>query len=183
MADAASVVVAEICRTGGELPLGHLDRLIRAIAGADRIYLHAVGRCGLVVRCFAVRLVQLGLQPQLVGDNATTAITPADGLVVASGSGETRSAVLIAEQAQALGVSVLAITAHGGSTLGRLADAPIVLPGVAKTDHVDAAASRQPPGSLFEQMLFCFLEEAVVRLAADRDPDFQTIRRRHANLE
>lgn len=183
MGDSPSIVVSEIVRTGAGLPLDRIDTLVAAVTRHQRIYLHAVGRCGLVVRCFVIRLAQLGFDVSFVGDITTTAVAPDDALIVASGSGRTGTAVLIAEQGKARGLPLTAITASDTSPLARLADTTITLPGVPKDASFDPSVSRQPPGSLFEQMLFCFLEETVVRLTSAMDPRFETIERRHANLE
>ena len=183
MAEQRSVVLEEIVRFGAALPLARLDELCEAIGAAERVFLHGVGRSGLVLRLLAVRLTHLSLRCHVVGEATTPAIGPRDLLIAASGSGMTPGVVAIAERARAAGAAVVALTAHGEAALARDTAPVIVLPGTAKTDHPAAVGSRQPPGSLFEQMLMLFLEELTLRLVAIRRLSCDAMARRHANLE
>lgn len=185
MADPSSRVAAEIARLVPALPLVQLDPLVAALNGAPRVYLHAVGRTGNVLRMFAIRAAQIGLDIRMVGAPTTTAITGQDLLLAASGSGVTSTVVSVAEQARALAVPVWALTATVPSRLAGLADHIVLIPGVAKTapEAGQNGHSVQPPGSLFEQMLLLFLEEAVLRLMRVRGVGADHLVRRHANLE
>ncbi|MBE0532266.1 MAG: SIS domain-containing protein [Rhodospirillales bacterium] len=176
-------MIAEIVRYAAVLPLDRLNGLVDSVSSADRVFVHAVGRCGMVVGMFATRLAHLEIPCFVVGERTTPAAGHGDLLVSASGSGDTSSTVLIAERARAAGTRVLGLTAHPEARIARHVDEMIVLPVPAKTDHPDAKRSVQPPGSLFEQLLLCFLDEAVLRLARQRDANFEMIQRRHANLE
>ena len=184
MADNAhSEVASEIARHAPLLPVGRLDELLRAVTSADRVFVCAVGRCGLVLKMFATRLAQLGIRCYVVGDLTTPSIGDGDVLIAASGSGVTPTVVLLASRARMFGVKVIGLSAHEDAEFARNVDSVITLPVPAKTDPIDRKQSVQPPGSLFEQLLLCFLEEAILRLARQQDEGFQTIRSRHANLE
>ena len=165
-----------------ELPLDRLEPLVAALGASSRVYLHAAGRSGNVMRMFAIRAVQIGLDIRMVGEPTTTAITDEDLLLVASGSGETATVLTVVRQALEIAVPVWALTATATSRLASLADPVILLPGVAKTGE-NASGSAQPPGSLFEQMLFIFLEEAVLQLMQRRGVGAEHLMCRHANLE
>lgn len=178
----ASPVMAEIAACLPRLPLDSVPRFAGALLGAPRFYIHGVGRCGLLMRGFAVRAAQLALPVAVVGEPGTTAAAAGDLVVVGSGSGATPTAVAIAEAGRRAGARVLGLTAVADAPLARVADECILIPGVAKTG-LGGDVSAQPPGSLFEQMLFLFLEETVLDLARRLDPGFALIRRRHANLE
>jgi 6-phospho-3-hexuloisomerase len=183
MAERRSVVLDEIVRFGASLPLARLDEVCEAIGAAERVYLHGVGRSGLVLRLLAVRLTHLALPCHVVGEATTPAIGPRDLLIAASGSGTTPGVVAIAARARAAGATVVALTAHGEATVAGAATHVIVLPGVAKSDDPAAIGSRQPPGSLFEQMLMLFVEELTLRLAGIWQLSYDAMARRHANLE
>ncbi|WP_127144638.1 SIS domain-containing protein [Pelagibacterium montanilacus] len=176
-------VLGEIMATARSIPFSETARLAAAIGSAPRIYIHGLGRCGHVMKMFSIRLAQLGLPVQLVGEPTALAAREGDLLVVGSGTGETRGTVSIAEKAVGFGLDMIALSATEESTLARLGSDPIILPGVSKLDAAAAARSIQPPGSLFEQMLFCFLEQTVVEIARTRDPGYADVRRQHANLE
>lgn len=183
MADAAApVVLAEITSAAAKLPLGDIAGLCDAIAAAPRVFIHAAGRCGLVMRGFAVRLAHLGIPVSVVGEPSTVAGEPGDLLLVGSGSGRTETTLAIARGARVAGLRIIALTASAEAPLAAVASNVVLIPGMAK-DGGGGLPSLQPPGSLFEQMLMLFLEETVIALARDRDPGFALIRRRHANLE
>ena len=185
MAERHSLVAAEIAQLLPALPWDDLDELVEILCDAGRVYLYAVGRTAGVVRMFAIRAVQIGLDVRLVGDATTTAITADDVLLVASGSGETETVLTIVDQAVAMRVPVWALTAEPDAPLASRAGRVILLPGVAKSaaSHGQARSSLQPPGSLFEQMLLVFLEEAVLRLMQHRGVEADYLMTTHANLE
>ena len=183
MTEALPDVVAEFHRTAGAIPFAAAPELVARILAAPAIYVHGIGRCGLIMRTFTIRLAQLGLPVYPVGDASTPAASAGDLAIIGSGTGETSSVITIAERARLAGMTMVGLTATPGSRLARLVDHAIFIPGVAKAETPDATRSRQPPGSLFEQMLFCFLEQLVVDIAGKRDPDYAAVRRRHANLE
>jgi 6-phospho-3-hexuloisomerase len=178
---ATSAVLAEINALAAHLPLDASATLCDALAAAPAVHVHGVGRCGLLMRGFAMRLGHLGLPVSVVGETTARAAEPGDLLLVGSGSGRTEGALAIARAGRAIGTQVVALTANRDAPLGALADETIVIPGQAKDGA--GRASIQPPGSLFEQLLLVFLEETVLTLARRLDPGFALIRRRHANLE
>ncbi len=183
MAEAARpAVLAEILGAAPGLPVGEIPALADAVQGAKRVHVHAAGRCGLVMRGFAIRLAHLAIPVSVVGEPSTVAAEAGELLLVGSGSGRTETTLAIARAGRAAGTRIIALTASAEAPLAAIADQVIVIPGTAK-DGAGSLASIQPPGSLFEQMLMLFLEETVLALARARDPGFATIRRRHANLE
>lgn len=183
MAEAATpVVLAEILGAAERLPLGEIEGLCNAIMKAPHVFVHGAGRCGLVMRSFAVRLAHLGIPVAVVGEPSTVAGEPGDLLLVGSGSGRTETTLAIARGARAAGLRIIALTASAEAPLAAVASNVVLIPGMAK-DGGGSLPSRQPPGSLFEQMLMLFCEETVISLTRIRDPGFAMIRRRHANLE
>jgi 6-phospho-3-hexuloisomerase len=179
---ATTVVLAEILAAAGKLPVGEIEGLCNAIMKAPHVFVHGVGRCGLVMRSFAVRLAQLGIPVAVVGEPSTVAGEPGDLLLVGSGSGRTETILAIARRARAAGLHIIALTASADAPLAAVANNIVLIPGMAK-DGGGNLPSRQPPGSLFEQMLMLFCEEIVLSLTRIRDPGFAMIRCRHANLE
>lgn len=175
-----SGVLAEIGHFGRDLPLAAADALAELLAAAPLTFLQGMGRSGLVLRMFAVRLTHLAVPCHVVGDATTPSIRPGELLLVASGSGSTAGSVAVAARGREIGARVVALTAHPERPIASTAERLIALPGIAKTDR---GGSIQPPGSIFEQMLLIFLEEVVLRLAVIRDPAYDAIARRHANLE
>ncbi|TFB99028.1 6-phospho-3-hexuloisomerase [Cryobacterium adonitolivorans] len=159
-----------------------LDDVADRLRAAERIFVLGAGRSGLALRMTAMRLMHLGLDVHVVGEVTTPAITAADALLVASGSGSTAGIVRAAETAHAVGATVLALTTAGSSPLAGLATVTVVVPAAEKQDH-GSALSAQYSGGLFEQSVlligdavFHTLWQASGSTAADLWP-------RHANLD
>ncbi len=88
-----------------------VDNVVEQLMKADRIYVAGGGRSGLMARCFAMRLMQLGLHTYVVGETTTPAIRKSDCLLVCSASGQTQVTVLVSRAARKIGAHVIAVTA------------------------------------------------------------------------
>lgn len=177
---APSVVLRSIETLAADVPWSDIDRLEQRMRAARRIYAYAVGRCGLVLRMFVMRLVHLGFACHVVGEVTTPAIGPDDLLLIASGSGRTPTVAAVVEQARSTGADVLLLSTHADSPLAARCTTLVQLPGRSK---LDVEGDEQPPGSTFEQMLFCFLEEAVVVFMRHQGVSATEVMARHANVE
>ncbi|KAG2296968.1 hypothetical protein Bca52824_043637 [Brassica carinata] len=66
-----------------------LDLLVTELAGVSRrgarVFLHGVGREGLMLKAFAMRLFHLGLSSHLVSDMTTPPISSPDLLIASAG--------------------------------------------------------------------------------------------------
>lgn len=159
-----------------------LDEVAARLGAAERVFVLGAGRSGLALQMTAMRLMHLGLHVHVVGEVTTPAITAADALIVASGSGSTAGIVRAAETAHAVGATVLALTTAAASPLAGLATVTVLVPAAEKQDH-GGTRSAQYSGGLFEQAvlvigdaLFHTLWQASGATAAELWP-------RHANLE
>ena len=104
------------------------ETFVRELLSAERIFVCGLGRSGLMMRAFAMRLMHLGLTSFVVGETTTPSIQEGDLLAVGSGSGETSTPVSIARLAKKAGATVAALTGHRDSTLAQLADVVILIP-------------------------------------------------------
>ena len=104
-----------------------LDELAKAILHARRIFVAGWGRAGNVGRILSMDCSQIGLETYCVGDNGTPAIQPGDILVISSGSGETKTMCILAQQAKEHGAKLGLISGNADSTIGRLADVNVVI--------------------------------------------------------
>ena len=167
--------VREVKAADGET----LGQLVRR---AERVFVVGQGRSGLVMRMFAMRLMHLGLTAFVVGEATTPAIGSEDLLIVGSGSGETEGAVAAARRAQKAGAKVAALTSRSDSTLGRLADHVLLVPG-ATPKSTGRQASELPMASVLEQTFLVVLDCMVAWLASQIGQTEETMMPRHANLE
>ena len=182
MAAAASREIAEVIAKVDEVAA---DRFIDAIAGARRIALHGVGREGLMMKGFAMRLFHLGLDAHVVGDMTTPALASGDLLIVSAGPGQFATISAFLEVARKAGAQTACVTAQPDGATSKSAELVFHLP--AQTMANDQATSGNlsilPMGSLFEGVQYVIFELLILRLRdkLGRTPDF--MRANHTNLE
>jgi 6-phospho-3-hexuloisomerase len=160
-----------------------VDRLIQELDNAARVFFAAQGRSGYILRCFCMRLMQLGYQAFFVGETITPGIEAGDLLIVLSGSGQTsltREWVRIAGEKKARAFGILGV--KDSPVAGAVHDS-LILPAGSKLESAAVSLPAQPPGSLFEQVAFVLLETIVLVICRKRGVDPRTILERHANLE
>jgi len=166
---------------------GDAEKAVAMILSAPRVFVLGLGRSGLILRMFAMRLMQIGLRAYVVGDATTPAIGAGDLLIVLSGSGRTETVLLLARKAKGYGAHVLAITGSSEAPLAQLADMGLVLPAPspkAVSSEGDLAAySRLPLADAFEQAASICLICIGAMLAAQCGQDNAAMMQRHANLE
>jgi 6-phospho-3-hexuloisomerase len=178
-----------------------------AMAGAGRLALYGVGREGLAMRGFAMRLFHMGLDAAVVGDMTTPPVGPCDLLLVSAGPGGFSTVLGLMGVARDAGARTLVFTAQPGGAAAAVAD--LVVPVPAQTmandlgaddlgaddvggNHVGpddrtgrpaAAPSVLPMGSLYEGALFVLFEAMVVALRDRLGVAPEAMRARHTNLE
>ena len=159
-------------------------KLIEAIESAKRIYVVGAGRSGLMVRTFAMRLMQMGLESYVIGETTTPPIGSGDLVIVGSGSGETGGPISMVRIAKSPRVKIAAVTVFADSTLGKLADLIVTIPApTPKAKRSQPATSVQPMGSLFEQSLLALLDAVILMLMERRRLTSDEMFKKHAVLE
>ena len=76
--------------------------------------------------------MHLGFQAYVIGEISTPHTKAGDLLIITSGSGETDALVSIAKKAKESGLYLGLVTMNPQSTLGKMADGMIILPGDSK---------------------------------------------------
>ena len=164
-----------------------VDAAVKLIATSKRVALHGVGREGLQIRGFAMRLFHLGLQANVVGDMTCFAIGPGDLLVVSAGPGHFSTIAALMKVAFDSGARTLVITAQPLGACAAAADSVIYLPAQTMADDSPAArgvgSSVLPMGSLYEGALYVLFEVMVLRLRDELGVPAEEMRARHTNLE
>lgn len=151
-----------------------LDRVRRR-----KIYITGVGRSGLVVHAFGQRLMHLGFDVHLAQEVTAPAVERGDLLVACSGTGSTLLPFYMARKARKIGARVVSLTANPESPLARLSHLVIRIPAPLERGR----GTRQPARSLFEQVLFLYLDSVVLTAMHELRIAGRRLRRRHANLE
>ena len=162
-----------------DIPGMAVDHLIEAIENARRVFCAAQGRSGFILRCFCMRLMQLGYSAFFVGETITPGIRAGDMLFVLSGSGQTHLTLGWIKLAREHGATAVGIVGKKDSPIGRALNHRISLSSVSQ----EPGCSIQPPGSLFEQAAFSILESISLVLYQRQGSNPEAMRERHANLE
>jgi 6-phospho-3-hexuloisomerase len=167
----------ELSDIAAGLPREEAESLARAVRDAKRVFVTGFGRSGLMMRAFAMRLMQLEIEVFIVGDTTTPSIAKGDLLVVGSRFGRSGSLAYHVEIARREGAGVAVVTMDADTPLARSADLVATIP------VPEGGISKQPLGTLFEQSLLVYLDAVVLLLKRLLHKTERAMRKRHTNLE
>ena len=173
-------IIAHLRKVRSEIDEKSVSRLVNMISGRRRVFVYGAGRSGFVGRCFAQRLMHLGIESYFIGDTTVPSMKPGDIFVVISGSGETVTPVSLARKAKKVGGRIVAVTAHPESTLGKIADLVVKVPGKTKLVEKESYA---PFTSLFDVAVLSVLDSVASELMGVLGVTEKDILERHANVE
>nr|AAM62627.1 unknown [Arabidopsis thaliana] len=157
----------------------------------SRIFLYGVGREGLMLKAFAMRLFHLGLPTHLVFDMTTPPISSSDLLIASAGPGGFSTVDALCSVAKSNGAKVILITAEPaiGSCVKHATDVCYVPAQTRASDNgggdsVEMGERRLlPMGSVYEGALFVLFEMVVYKLGEVLGESSESVRARHTNLE
>lgn len=186
----ASKAFAELGAVFDALSSTASDTLISEIENATRICLYGVGREGLMMRAFAMRLFHLGLDVHVVGDMTTPPVGTGDALIVSAGPGEFSTVMGLLRVAKDAGARTVAITAQPEGAAAKQADAVVHLPAQTMADDQgspqdspQSSPSILPMGTVYEAAQLLFFEFIVIQLRERSQQSAEDMRARHTNLE
>lgn len=178
-----SQVIDELNKTVHSIPDEASEALLNQIVQSKKIFVAGAGRSGLMGKAFVMRMMHMGLDAYVVGETVTANLEKGDLLILGTGSGETKTLIPIAEKAKSLGGIVAAVTISPDSTLAKLADIVVQLPGSPKEQHESISQSIQPMGSLFEQTMLLFYDALILQYMTLKGLSSSQMYGKHANLE
>ncbi len=185
-------IAGEVLSTSKELDEKQVSAFVQALLGAKRVFAIGAGRSGLVVKAFAMRLMHLDIDTYVVGETITPSLREGDVLVAVSGSGETSLIVSAAKIAKKIGAKLVAVTSYPQSSLAKIADFTVTLPGRVKTESTTDFMKREltgehapvaPLGTLFEVTSLVFLDAVISGLMAALGKKEEDLLARHATIE
>ena len=161
-------ILEELQRNTAYLDDTQLSEAADEIPKAGHIFTAGAGRSGLMIKAFTNRLMHLGLSVSNVGEITSPHTKAGDLLLIGSGS-----------------VRILLFTMDGASSIAKMADTVVVLPGVSpKTVHQGLPiASVQPMGSAYEQMNLIVYDAIIMELMDRMGENAEEMFARHADLE
>lgn len=162
-----------------------IEQLTDAVVSAKRVYAAGFGRAGNVAGIFAMNCSQAGILSFRVGDNGTPAITSDDILVICSGSGNTKTISLMAQQAKDHGATLALISTNADSTMGKIADINVVVPLAAELEKMGAISEQDKNllADVFYEVAFA-LNDFIRAYVMDKlGLTTETLSKNHNNLE
>ncbi len=188
--DMAAQASGEIAAVIAKIDEAAAERLIETILAARHLALYGVGREGLMMKGFAMRLFHLGLDAHVVGDMTTPALGSGDLLIVSAGPGDFSTVSGLLGVAKRAGARTACITAQPQGAAARAADLILHLPAQTMADDRPSAAIAQdgglsilPMGSLYEGVQYVLFELLVLRLRDRLGRSAEAMRANHTNLE
>jgi 6-phospho-3-hexuloisomerase len=177
-----SQALGEIGAVFARLEPTMMDPLLEEIIKARRIATYGVGREGLMMRAFCMRLFHLGLDAHVVGDMTTPPLEKGDLLMVSAGPGNFSTVAGLVGVAKSSGARTLCFTAQPDGAVPKSCDTVIVLPAQTMANDKNSSGLL-PMGSLYEavQLVFYDLVSILLRERLGQTPE--QMRSRHTNLE
>src|SRR4051794_24312477 len=129
------------------MPENALDGLIEEIVNARRIVVFGLGREGLQMRGFAMRLFHMGHNVAVWGDMTAPAVTTGDLLIVSVGPGDLPTARALVDIARKSGARTLMVTAQPQGELTKHVDVVTHIPAQTMADDRSGKLSVLPMGS------------------------------------
>jgi len=169
--------------------LDHMDepqaeQLIRMVLAAKRVFVTGKGRSGRVAECFAMRMMQMGIDVHVPGEATCPRIQSGDLMVAISCSGTTVTTFQIARISHEAGAEVAAITAVPDSPLARLAHLAVVVPttGTELKQRYHYVLGRYN-NTLFEEATLLYCDALVCSILEREGIPTSRVSQRHTNLE
>jgi 6-phospho-3-hexuloisomerase len=179
----AKGALADLDGVFAAMPPDALDGLIEEVVKARRIVVFGLGREGLQMRGFAMRLFHMGRDVAVWGDMTAPAVGKGDLLIVSAGPGDLATARVLVGIAHAAGGRTLLVTAQPNGELTKHVDVVTVIPAQTMANDRGGRLSVLPMGSLFETAQMIAFELAILKLRPRFQETAETMRERHTNLE
>ncbi len=179
-------IADQVKENSNSIDVNHILKLIDLIVEVNsnngRIFVYGAGRSGFIGRCFAQRLMHLGINSCFVSDAVTYRYSKEDLLILVSGSGETTSPKAIAEEAKEIGGKIALFTGNPKSTIASLSDLVIKVEGKSKEKAI-SQDSLAPFTSLFDISTLSILDSIGASLMVLLEITENDIDKRHASIE
>jgi 6-phospho-3-hexuloisomerase len=179
----ASSALKDLEAVFAAMPEDALDGLIEEIVNAKRIVVFGLGREGLQMRGFAMRLFHMGRNVAVWGDMTTPEVGHGDLFIVSAGPGDLATTQTLVGIARGAGARTALVTAQSKGGLAKHVDVVTVIPAQTMADDLGGKLSVLPMGSLFETAQMIALELAILKLRPRFGETAETMRARHTNLE
>ena len=179
----ASGALQDLAGVFAAMPEDALDGLIEEIVKAKRIVVFGLGREGLQMRGFAMRLFHMGRDVAVWGDMTAPEVGPGDLFFVSAGPGDLATARALVGIVKGAGARTALVTAQPKGELAKHVDVVTLIPAQTMANDRTGRLSVLPMGSLFETAQMIAFEIAILKLRPRFNETAETMRARHTNLE
>ena len=185
-------IAEHIKKVAARLDTASVLALVNCIIDSKKIFLMGAGRSGLAARAFAMRLMHMGYYVHVVGETTAPSVQPDDLVIAVSGSGETTSIANLGIISKKIGSKLATITSNKDSTLGKISDIVVIVPGRPKEDidYEDYQERRMigytqlaPLGTVFEISALVFLDAVISELMVRTGASEAELKKRHTVFE
>lgn len=185
-------IAEHIKKVAARLDTASVLALVNCIIESKKIFLMGAGRSGLAARAFAMRLMHMGYYVHVVGETTAPAVQPDDLVIAVSGSGETTSIANLGTISKKIGSKLATITSNKDSSLGKISDVVVIIPGRPKEDidYEDYQERRMigytqlaPLGTVFEISALVFLDAVISELMVRTGASEAELKKRHTVFE
>ena len=150
------------------------------------IFVTGLGRSGFVANGFGMRLGHLDYDTRILRETTAPPVKKGDLFIVVSGGGEHEIAQT--RIAREIGAKVIAVTSQIDSTLARLADIKLIIPGRSKEASLSSSYKERrmrgipifPLGTAFEVFAMIVLDAIISHLAVIKKKTEEDLQKRHA---
>jgi len=170
----------------------NINKFVKELTDAKRIFIYGAGRSGLAARAFAMRLMHLERHVFVIGETITPSMQPEDLFVCITGSGETSSVIDYMKSAKKRGSKIVCVTSHPKSTAAGMSELVVLIKGKTKIDVGDDYHKRQvkgehasftPMGTLFEDTVTVFFDGIIAELMFKLNKNEEQMFKKHASVE
>lgn len=180
----AKVISKEISELLNEINYIEFEGFAKKLLQYKKVFAAGAGRSGNIIECFAKRLMHADVSAYVVGETVTPPIGKDDVLIIASGSGETESLLIMAKKAKNIGARISLFTTTEHSSIARIAQDILLIPTTSpKSKGKINKMSIQPMANLYEQTLFIILDALSMDVARLKGMSDEDMFARHANIE
>ncbi|MBZ9572437.1 SIS domain-containing protein [Patescibacteria group bacterium] len=152
------------------------------------IFLTGLGRSGFDAGAFGMRLAHLGYDSRVLRETTAPPVKKGDLFVVVSGGGEHE--IEQTRIAREIGAKVIAITSQTDSTLAKLADIKLIIPGRSKEESLSSSYKERrmrglpifPLGTAFEDFAMIVLDAIISHLAVMKKKTEKDLQERHPKI-
>ncbi len=187
-----NLIADHIRKAASKLDGNSVTSLVNGILGSQKIFLMGAGRSGLTAKAFAMRLMHMGFNVYVVGETTAPAVQEDDLVVAVSGSGETPSIASLGAIAKKIGSKLAVVTSNKDSTIGKISDIVVIIPGRSKEDVIleDYHERRMmghpqlaPLGTIFEISALVFLDAVISEIMVRTGASEAELKKRHTVFE